>query len=56
MNALTQPKLTLEAYLAWEDVQPEKHEFRQGEVFTMDALLTQKEIARRIVEKGGTSS
>jgi Uma2 family endonuclease len=35
MNALTQPKLTLEAYLAWENEQPEKHEFHQGEVFAM---------------------
>lgn len=35
MNALTQPKLSLEAYLAWEDVQPERHEFCRGEVFAM---------------------
>jgi Uma2 family endonuclease len=35
MNALTQPKLSLQAYLAWEDEQPEKHEFHGGEVFAM---------------------
>jgi Uma2 family endonuclease len=35
MNAMTQPKLTLEQYLAWEDEQPEKHEFYRGEVFAM---------------------
>ena len=35
MNALTQPKLTMQAYLAWENEQPEKHEFHQGEVFAM---------------------
>ena len=35
MNAMTQPKLTLEAYLAWEDEQTEKHEFYRGEVFAM---------------------
>lgn len=35
MNALTQPKLSLEAYLAWENEQPEKHEFHRGEVFAM---------------------
>ena len=35
MNASTQPKLTLEAYLAWENEQPEKHEFHRGEVFAM---------------------
>jgi Uma2 family endonuclease len=35
MNALTQPKLTLEAYLAWESEQPERHEFHRGEVFAM---------------------
>lgn len=35
MNALTKPKLTLQAYLAWENEQPEKHEFHRGEVFAM---------------------
>jgi Uma2 family endonuclease len=35
MNAMTQPKLTLAAYLAWENAQPEKHEFHRGEVFAM---------------------
>ena len=35
MNALTQPKLSLQAYLAWEDEQPETHEFHRGEVFAM---------------------
>jgi Uma2 family endonuclease len=35
MNALTQPRLTLEAFLAWENEQPEKHEFYRGEVFAM---------------------
>jgi len=35
MNALTHPMLTLEAYLAWENEQPEKHEFHRGEVFAM---------------------
>ena len=33
MNALAQPKLILEAYLAWEELQPERHEFCRGEVF-----------------------
>lgn len=35
MNALAHPKLTLEAYLAWEEQQPERHEFYRGEVFAM---------------------
>jgi Uma2 family endonuclease len=35
MNALTQPKLSLQAYLAWEAAQPERHEFYRGEVFAM---------------------
>ena len=35
MNLLTQPKLTLEAFLAWENEQAEKHEFHRGEVFAM---------------------
>jgi Uma2 family endonuclease len=33
MNARTDPKLTLEAYLAWEEQQPERHELYRGEVF-----------------------
>ncbi|MDZ7592889.1 MAG: Uma2 family endonuclease [Rubrivivax sp.] len=35
MNALAQPKLSLEAFLAWEEGQTEKHEFHRGEVFAM---------------------
>ena len=37
MNALMQPKLTLDAFLAWENEQLEKHEFHRGEVFAMGA-------------------
>lgn len=35
MNALAQPKISLEAYLAWEELQPERSEFYRGEVFAM---------------------
>jgi Uma2 family endonuclease len=35
MNALIQPRITLEAYLAWENEQVGKHEFHRGEVFAM---------------------
>lgn len=35
MNVLIRPKLSLEAYLAWENEQPERHEFHRGEVFAM---------------------
>lgn len=35
MNAMTQPKLTLTEYLAWENEQPERHEFYRGEIFAM---------------------
>ena len=35
MNAMTQPKLTLSEFLAWENEQPGKHEFYRGEVFAM---------------------
>jgi Uma2 family endonuclease len=35
MTALHQPKLSLEAYLAWEEAQPERNEFYRGEVFAM---------------------
>ena len=32
---LQQQQLTLQAYLDWENVQPERHEFYRGEVFAM---------------------
>jgi Uma2 family endonuclease len=35
MNAMTQPRLSLEAYLAWENAEIERHEFYRGEVFAM---------------------
>lgn len=35
MNVLTTPVLGLEAFLAWENEQPERHEFHRGEVFAM---------------------
>ena len=35
--ALVQQKMTLEEFLAWEDLQPERHEFYNGEVFAMVA-------------------
>ena len=33
--ALVQQKMTLDEFLAWEDLQPERHEFYNGEVFAM---------------------
>ena len=33
--ALAQHKMTLDEFLAWEDLQPERHEFHKGEVFAM---------------------
>jgi Uma2 family endonuclease len=35
MNALPKLKMSLEEFLAWENAQPERHEFHQGEVFAM---------------------
>ena len=35
--ALVQQKMTLDEFLAWEDLQPERHEFYSGEVFAMVA-------------------
>jgi Uma2 family endonuclease len=35
MNAMTQPTMTLEQFLAWENDQAERHEFYKGEVFGM---------------------
>ena len=46
MNALTQPTLSLEAYLAWEEDQPERHEFHHGEVF---AMVGAKRVHGRVV-------
>ena len=46
MNALAQPKLSLPAYLAWEEQQPERHEFYRGEVF---AMVGAKRIHGRVV-------
>lgn len=33
--AVAQEKLSLDAYIAWENAQPERHEFYRGEVFAM---------------------
>ncbi|MGC9185961.1 MAG: Uma2 family endonuclease [Thiomonas sp.] len=33
--ALAEPKLDLHAYFAWENAQPERHEFYRGETFAM---------------------
>lgn len=35
MNVLTQPRISLEDYLAWEEEQVERHEFYRGEIFAM---------------------
>ena len=35
MNAVLLPRMTIEAYLDWENAQREKHEFVQGEIFAM---------------------
>ena len=33
--ALAQENLSLDAFFAWENAQPERHEFYHGEVFAM---------------------
>ena len=35
MSALIEPIMTLKDFLAWENEQPERHEFHRGEVFAM---------------------
>lgn len=35
MTALRQPTMTLDAFLQWENDQPERHEYHRGEVFAM---------------------
>lgn len=34
-SALRKPRLSADEYLAWEQTQPERHEFLRGEVFAM---------------------
>jgi Uma2 family endonuclease len=46
MNAPAHPKLSLEAYMAWEELQPERHEFYRGEVF---AMVGAKRVHGRVV-------
>ena len=46
MNAVAHPKLSLEAYMAWEELQPERHEFYRGEVF---AMVGAKRVHGRVV-------
>ena len=56
MNALTQPKLSLEAYLPWEEGQAEKHEFYRGEVFAMvGARRVHGRVVGNLVREFGTS-
>lgn len=35
MNAPAKPTFSLQTYLAWEEAQPDRHEFYRGEVFAM---------------------
>jgi Uma2 family endonuclease len=35
MSAVLQPAMTLQAYLAWENAQTERHEFHRGEAYLM---------------------
>jgi Uma2 family endonuclease len=35
MNVMTQPRMALAQFLAWENEQPDRHEFYRGEVFAM---------------------
>ncbi len=35
MSAVLEPRMTLADYLAWENEQPERHEFHRGEIFAM---------------------
>ena len=44
--ALIQQKLTLDEFLAWEDLQPDRHEFYNGEVF---AMVGDRRIHERVI-------
>jgi Uma2 family endonuclease len=46
MNALAQPKFSLQEYIAWEAQQAERHEFYRGEVF---AMVGAKRVHGRVV-------
>jgi Uma2 family endonuclease len=35
VNAVLKPRMTLQAYLIWENAQVERHEFHDGEIFAM---------------------
>jgi len=35
VNAVLKPRMTLQAYLIWENAQVERHEFYDGEIFAM---------------------
>lgn len=41
------PRMTLEEFLAWEELQPTKHEFVDGEIFELHAMVG----ARRVHEE-----
>ena len=38
MNAVLRPRMTLQAYLDWENAQVEKHELLHGEIFAMTGV------------------
>ena len=50
MSPPAQPKLSLEAYLAWEELHSERHEFCRGEVF---AMVGARRIHGRVVNSLG---
>jgi Uma2 family endonuclease len=50
VNAIIPPKLSLQDYLAWEEQQPERHEFYRGEVF---AIVGAKRVHGRVVNNLG---
>lgn len=52
--ALAQQKMTLEEFLAWEEQQPERHEYFRGEVFAMvGGRRTHERIIANLVRRMG---
>ncbi len=48
MSAILGPRMTLQAYLDWEESQKERHELVDGEVFEVDAMTGGRRVHGRV--------
>ena len=49
MSAVLKPRMTMQEYLDWEELQDEKHEFIDGEVFRVDAMTGGRRVHGRVL-------